>query len=256
MMKFKTYEIRLTTEDPFRIGGKPDYLSAAENAVTVVGDRLCIPGSSLKGAYRAELERYLSALHSGSGASESILPCIPATSLSPDEEELVRKKRFKGKGCTYPSGRGRGAQGGKDSSICPACYLLGAQGMVGFVKVPFLFASREASQEYLYSSSIDRATQVVEKGTNRPYQYVPPGTLFTGELEVLLEDPLLDWKLGEPRPLKENEYADAWLLENVGWTQERILKELIEDRLKNIRQLGGYRSKGFGKVSIELSPKT
>lgn len=245
MITKKTYTITLKTNEPFRIGGKIDPLSGADNPVTVVGGRVCIPGPSLKGAFRAQIERWLFDNYfdqsSNSWKYPSITPCIPATKLSRDEEELVKKKRYKeGKGCVYSS----------NSTICPACYLLGAPSLVGFVMVPFLFTN--IPQQSLYSSRMERASLKVMEGTNRPYQLVPPNAEFKGELEVLWEDTLLQWKLGEPRPLHENPDADRWLKEG-DWTGEKVLKELIIDRLESLDRLGGYRSKGFGKVSVKLT---
>jgi len=93
------------------------------------------------------------------------------------------------------------------------------------------------------------------KGTNRPYQLIPPESKFGGELEIIIRDEVLGWELGRPRPLGEATAGDLWLADGSGWSQERILKELVEDRLKGIGTLGGYRSKGFGGVKIELSEK-
>ena len=58
MIKEKNIQIQAITKEPLRIGGKKDPLSGADNPVTRVGGRLVIPGSSLKGALRAEIERF------------------------------------------------------------------------------------------------------------------------------------------------------------------------------------------------------
>lgn len=88
-------------------------------------------------------------------------------------------------------------------------------------------------------------------GTNRSYQLVPPDTEFTGILEIVLHDDLLGWQLGRSRPLQEPTKGDAWLTGGE-WSTDRILRELVLDRLTAIRSLGGYRSKGFGNVKIRV----
>jgi len=80
---------------------------------------------------------------------------------------------------------------------------------------------------------------------------VSDGTLFSGELEILLEDDILGWKLGELRSLKDKTLGDQWLRET-DFNQEKIMKDLIIERLKAISILGGYKSKGCGKIKIEI----
>jgi CRISPR/Cas system CSM-associated protein Csm3 (group 7 of RAMP superfamily) len=252
-----SYLITLTTKEPFRIGGKSDPLSEAENPVAVIGSRVCIPGPSLKGALRGEIERFLNDSHYDrsnkrwSPGKSDLQPCIPATKLSRDEDRLVQEGHFRGKGCHYPCKTGdRGNCGPDPHPICPACTLLGAQGLVGFVQVPFLFT--EVHHEELYSARMERTSHTVMQGTNRPFQLTPPDTVFRGELEVLIDDSLLGWKLGAPRDLKEPTKGDAWLRDSQ-WSQEQVLKDLLVDRLQAITTLGGYRSKGFGRVQISVS---
>jgi len=260
-MEQKCFAIELTTLGPFRIGGKTDPLSEADNPVTVVGGRVCIPGPTLKGAYRAELERWLNdEFNKGRGWNhESLQPCVPSSRLSNDEEQLVSSKKYKGGNCMYKSDSGKNKQ--KDQSaaqskttVCPVCYLLGAMGLVGFVNVPFLFT--DVRYEGLYSTRLDRVS-FASMGGNRPYQLVPPQTVFEGTLEVLVKDDFLGWELGKPRPLKEIPNADEWLKESKpnneeSWNSDYILKVMIKERLEAIQRLGGYRSKGFGKVKIEV----
>jgi CRISPR/Cas system CSM-associated protein Csm3 (group 7 of RAMP superfamily) len=243
----KEYEIVLKTQEPFRVGGVGDPLSEQGNPIAIIGDRVVIPGPSLKGRYRAELERYLIEEWSG---NELMKPCIPSSEskLSLDEKVLTKSGKYRVNGsCTYPPK-------GEDSNICPVCYLLGAQGLFGFVRVPFLECTNPP--EDLYSARIDRGTLGVAKGTNRPYQVVPKDTTFSGKLSVLIEDKVLGWTLGQDRkkPNKRGERSlllDIWVTKD-DWTQEKILSELIVKRLENITELGGFKSKGCGKVTITV----
>lgn len=247
----KEYQIVLETQEPFRIGGVGDPLSEQGNPIAIIGDRVVIPGPSLKGRYRAELERYLIEEYSG---NDLMKPCIPSSKLSLDEEALIEKGKYRyGGACTYSPTR--------SSNICPVCYLLGAQGLFGFVRVPFLECTNPP--EDLYSARIDRGTLAVAKGTNRPYQVVPKGAKFSGRLDVLIEDKVLGWVLGQDRgkpkleergqvvTVRRTGSLDIWVTKN-GWTQEKILTELIVERLGKITELGGFKSKGCGKVKIAV----
>lgn len=252
MIKERTIQIQLTTKEPLRVGGKKDPLSGAENPVTRVGGKLVIPGSSLKGALRSEIEQFLIDSYYSNGkwkdGSEHFKPCIPADELSADEIQLVKARKYRDQSgnCRYPCTDKK--CGKTNHSICPVCYLLGSMGLNGFVKVPFLYADSSASE--LYSSRIDRATKTIAQGTNRPYELIPDGTIFKGTLSVLLDDSVLNWKLGEPRNLGEaRTLGDEWL-KTQKKTQDEFIKAYIIDRLKAIKVLGGYKSKGFGTVDI------
>jgi CRISPR/Cas system CSM-associated protein Csm3 (group 7 of RAMP superfamily) len=244
----KTYVVSLKAKEPLRIGTKKDPLSASDNPVARVGSKLAIPGTSLKGALRAEIERYL--IESNATGNAAFKPCIPGSSISPDEGKLVGKYRDSLGSCHYPCTDRKCRR--DTHPICPACYLLGAMGVPGFVKVPFLFA--EVPTTELYSARMDRATGTVKEGTNRPYELVPDGTVFTGQLSVLVEDPLLDWKLGQSRTFSEHTGGDAWL-KDAPKKPEEMVETFILARLKAIKRMGGYKSKGFGEVDITVTAK-
>jgi CRISPR/Cas system CSM-associated protein Csm3 (group 7 of RAMP superfamily) len=253
MIKERKFMVKMTTLEPFRVGGKADPLGP-ENPVATVGDRVVVPGSSLKGALRHALERYLIDQHYDRGAgswkqaAREMQPCMASTKrlLSKDEKELIGRGLYRDESCHYPcTSRSCGE---KQHTICPVCYLLGAQGLVGFVRVPFLTSDVPTNE--LYSARMDRAIGTVAGGTNRPYELVPDQASFTGTLYVMTSDDVLDWELGKPRTLKDATGGDKWL---DGWTSDKIVSNLIVGVLQNISILGGYKSKGFGKVKIEVS---
>ncbi len=244
--KIARYSIELTTLEPFRIGSPKSVLSSIDNAIARSGGKVVVQGSSLKGALRGEIECYL---HERYSTVEAMKPCIPSSpnTLSPEENALIKSGKFKGPGCVYQEGRG---------SICPACYLLGAQSLMGFVKVPYLYS--DALPEEQYAVRIDRARGTVVDRTNRTYQEIPKDVTFIGALEVMLEDPLRNWKLGTARPLTRDDRGnprtpDRWLEAHPRETNE-FLKEFVLDRLQAIRVIGGYKSKGFGSIAIKLTP--
>lgn len=244
----KYFNVKLVTKEPFRIGALQNVMSGIANPVTTVGGRVVVQGSSLKGALRASIEGYLiDKFHN----DPAMKPCIPSAynTLSADEKKLIEQGKFReGGGCTYsPNPRNR------SESICPVCYLLGAQGLIGFVRVPYLYT--DSTPEDMYAVRIDRATGVVSEGTNRDFQVIADGVEFKGVLEVIVKDDVKGWELGKPRIIDEKlgiGANDAWLKKRE-WAANRIINELIIDRLKAINILGGFKSRGCGKVEVEVS---
>jgi CRISPR/Cas system CSM-associated protein Csm3 (group 7 of RAMP superfamily) len=256
MIKEKAYRVTVKTTEPLRIGAKKDPLSGADNPVTRVGGNLAIPGSSLKGALRNQIEAYLIDKFFEGGkwqaGKEAWKPCVPGAEISADERKLIRDGKYRDQDgtCHYPCPE-RSCRG-QVHSICPACYLLGAMTLPGFVRVPFLFAEGGANE--LVGVRLDRATKTIPQvgrgGPFRSYELVPQDTVFSGTLYVTLEDTVTGWRLGQPRGLGEkNTQGDSWL---AGQTleQEALLKEFIVDRLAAIKTVGGYKSKGFGRIEI------
>ena len=144
-----TYQVILTAQEPLHVGGKPDPLSGEHNPVAQVDGTPVIPGSSLKGAFRAILERYLvnrsfdETTKRWQQGKDAWQPCIPGAEVSLDEKALISAGKYatrndRNASCHYPCDKRRCRQ---KHPICPACYLLGCQGMVGFVSVPMLKAT-------------------------------------------------------------------------------------------------------------------
>lgn len=270
MISEKRYRIELETIEPLRIGGVEDPLTGIHNPVARVGDKVVVPGSSLKGALRAEIERFLIDTYYNKTTQTwpadklAFQPCIPATRFSSDEQALIISKKYKDNACHYPcefeerrdrKGEffGKCTEAGKivSHTICPACYFLGAMGLNGFVHVPFLYA--QVSPEELYSARMDRAKGTVVEGTNRPYQLIRAGVNFSGTLVIIIEDTLTGWKIGQARPLKDKGQGDKWL-EAKSYQPDEIINMFVLERLTNIQMLGGYKSKGFGQVKINVTP--
>ncbi|MFW9997113.1 MAG: RAMP superfamily CRISPR-associated protein [Candidatus Odinarchaeota archaeon] len=259
MKKWIEYDLELVTETPFRIGGVKPIPGTAEvsSPVVRIGDTVVIQGTSLKGAFRGNLEAYLIDTYYDKKArswnDKWLKPCIPATgkNISPDEQKLIDKGLYK-ENCSYES------TGSPDTCICPACYLLGAMGLIGFVNVPFLKLVK-GNVEILQFIREDRATKTSAKGKTGgagaigKYEAVPEDSVFKGTLAVLEEDTVTGWKLGSARSLVLTA-KDRWL-ESSRWTKEKVLTDLVEKRLTGIKQLGGFKSKGFGNVSIKLTRK-
>ena len=255
-MEYKNYQVTLETVEPFRIGALENPLSDVHNPVTRIGGRVVVQGSSLKGALRSGVESYLIERYKN---ESGVKPCIPSpeSGLTQAELQLIPGSYKPHGGCKYQEperrhGNQPSYQPREHEYICPACYLFGAQGITGFVRVPYLFS--DAVPEDLYAVRIDRASLTVAERTNRDYQIIAPGMQFVGTLEVLLNDPVRGWMLGKARKLPaQATRGDVWLADGK-WTQERIMKELIVERLVALNLLGGFKSKGAGKVKISVTP--
>lgn len=255
MLKWASFQITLITKEPFRIGGPDDPLSGEHSRVARVGPNLVVPGPSIKGKLRDAIEEWLidTYLNNGKWTEDELRPCIPSSErgLSDDEKKLIKTGKYReGGSCHYPC---------KDNkcspyhSICPVCYLLGANGIEGFVRVPFLVT--ELSSNRLYSARIDRSLKTVAGEANRPYELVPNETTFNGNLEVLLEDTRLNWKFGSPRDLAKSK-GDMWLKKDTKPTIDQLFNDYLINRLENIKFMGGYKSKGFGRVKITVKKLT
>ena len=239
----KKLKIELTTLSPLHIGGKEDILSGIHGPMTQSGDKVIIPGPSVKGAFRASLERVLISNYPN---DNNMKPCIPATfkNLSEDEKALI-KNNYRGPACIYKKVRPED----KQNYICPVCYLLGAQSLGGFIFVPFL--TTDCRTQELYSIRLDRALGIGASKSNREYEFIPEGIVFSGIMEVTMKDDFRNWSLAKPRPLALNREADKWLKEGE-WDTINVLDKLIKSALKSINQIGGFKSKGFGKVEVKV----
>lgn len=235
--KIKNLQITVIAESPVRVGGSRDPVRGVDQPMATVAGKPVIPGASLKGALRFEIASYLIGIRSN---NPSLKPCIPTSTPSLQENKL---SGFKLKSCVVQEISDSG------NNICPVCYLLGAQGLTGFVTIPFLYSS--VSQEELTEISVDYSRRTARSGGLRSFEFVPTKATFNGVLQLLLKDTTRGWEFGKPRPGFEKE--DSWLT-NGEWTPEKIEKELIKDRLETIQMLGGFKSKGFGKVKITVTP--
>jgi len=247
MRDVKTLKVKITALSPVRVGAKRSPMGVTDSPIVKIGDKYAIPGSTLKGALRSKIEEYLIDKYSN---IPEMKPCIPTSrnTISKEEQQLIKDGKYRPDGsCEYP----------KTNSICPACYFLGANGLVGFVSIPFLYTDSPA--ELMYSVRIDRAKGTAADKTNRDYQILPQGTIFEGNIEIVLKDTVKGWELGKKRKGLQKD-VDKWLDEKSvefgkkfsEMEKDELIKEFIKDRLKEITQIGGFKSKGAGKVKIEI----
>lgn len=107
----------------------------------------------------------------------------------------------------------------------------------------------KGSSEPLAFIRKDRVTGTSAHGALAKFEAIPEESIFEGIMNVLLQDDVIGWNLGQKRNLAGS-LGDKWL-ETGEWNRDGIEKNLIVDRLQNIKNLGGYISKGFGLVNIK-----
>jgi len=251
LQSWKKFKIELTTKTPFRIGGVRPIpgTTDVDSPVVKLGNKIVIQGTSLKGAFRAELERFLIDSHfkdKKKWDNPWMKPCIPADirTISPDEKRLIDNGFYK-YSCSYPN---------PNDYICPVCYLLGARGLVGYARIPFLnLVKGDAEQlQFIREDRIIGTSARGERGALGKFEAIPADSKFEGYLSILEADDIIGWKLGEKRNLAESQ-GDRWLESGI-WDKEKILKDLVTERLTNIKIMGGFRSKGFGDIEILITP--
>lgn len=238
LVRIKKLKITLKTKSPIRIGGSGNPFKGTDNPVISINGKYTIPGSSLKGAIRNKLEEYFIDLYAKTNKT-TFQPCIPSNNPSNSERSLIGKK-YRGANCVFKEDT--------NIEICPVCYFLGAQSLPGFVRVPFLWFETNVDSEVLTNISIDRATKTTRKGAILRSEIIPQDSTFSGILEIIEKDDILGWEFGKPRTINGIN-VDKWLgeLDN-SISPLEILKKVIQD----IKILGGYKSKGFGDVEINI----
>ena len=250
MQNWKKFKVELTTEAPFRIGGVRPIpgTTDVDSSVVKLGNKIVIQGTSLKGTFRAELERFLIDNYFKDKKrwhNPWMKPCIPADvkTISPDEKQLLNKGFYK-YSCSYPK---------SDDYICPVCYLLCARGLVGYARIPFLNLIKGGVEQlqFIREDRIIGTSARGERGALGKFEAIPADSKFEGYSSILEVDDITGWRLGEKRSLAESQ-GDRWL-ESGLWNREKILKELVIERLISIKTMGGFRSKGFGDVKIIIT---
>jgi CRISPR/Cas system CSM-associated protein Csm3 (group 7 of RAMP superfamily) len=259
----KILQIPLTVkvnDDSFlHIGASPSPLTEKKGAIFKVDKKPVIPASSFKGALRNQLEElFINQLDTFMrdlriGDAELIKPCIPSTKPTKSEKELLSHGDYRSEYCFI--------QVDGDNiklsiyGICPVCYFMGCTGIMGLLRIPNFFP--EGRAEYIDQTRIrvDRKMNTVATGDKVDGEQVVPGTIFKGKLEIVLKDPNLRLDFGKSRKVGNIE-IDKWLIDypeqEPEKRQEYIIKNIIFPALKNIRLLGGWKSVGAGKVTVDI----
>jgi len=263
----KILQIPLTVkvnDDSFlHIGASLSPLTEKKGAIFKVNKKPVIPASSFKGALRDQLEKlfinlnksnyFMTEFKIANEDAELIKPCLPSTNPTKSEKELLSQGDYRRKYCFIQ------VDGDdiklSEYGICPVCYFMGCTGIMGLLRIPNFFP--EGRAEYIDQTRIriDRKMNTAAKSAKVDGEQVVPGTIFKGKLEIVLKDPTLGLAFGMSRKVGNIE-IDQWLIKypekDPEKRQEYIIKNIIFPALKNIRLLGGWKSVGAGKVTVDI----
>jgi len=238
------------------IGGSPSPLTEKKAPVFSVDGRPVIPASSFKGAFRYQVEQLLinkkDELNSILEITEDeiIKPCIPAPRPSKAEQGLLNLGYRKH--CEIKVEEDKVYM--PEKGICPVCYFFGATGLMGFLRIPNFWPEEGEYKIDQTSIRIDRESRTAATGAIVTGEQVKPGAIFKGTLEIVAQQ--RTFQFGRAREIGGTK-VDLWLdgiaPKPIDEAQLLLINEILIPALNNITVLGGQKSKGAGKVSIELN---
>ena len=245
------------------IGGSPSPLSEKDAPVFSVDGKPAIPASSFKGAFRYQVEQSLvdkkDDLKSKIGITDDklIRPCIPAPSPSRAEQELLNLGYRKH--CEIKVEEDKvevPRENNRAIGLCPVCYLFGATGLMGFLRIPNFWPEEGEYRVDQTNIRIDRKSGTAAKGAKVDGEQVKPGTIFNGILEIIAKQGTFEF--GKPREIGGTK-IDIWLdgiaSKPLEEAQLLVINEILIPALNNITVLGGQKSKGAGKVTIAINER-
>jgi len=269
-LKIVSIPISVVVEDNsfLHIGGSYDPLSTVKGIVFKVGNSPVIPATTLKGAVRYQLEHLLiDNLNKYKGMfnvkyDDYLKPCIPAIGISKAEESLLSNYRCQIRNNNKYSTCWLEVDESNiqipSIGICPVCYFMGAAGIRGFLRFNNLTTQSPDSIIQQPNIRIDRKTNTAAYKAKVELEQVRGGTVFKGSIDIILEDPvnrLMCITFGYSRKIN-NKDLDLWLKD---WQEnyakkrmEALINELLIPATTKITELGGLKSRGAGRVRIEI----
>jgi CRISPR/Cas system CMR subunit Cmr4 (Cas7 group RAMP superfamily) len=142
----------------------------------------------------------------------------------------------------------------KDIGVCPVCYFFGAGGLMGLLRIPNFLPKVGEHIIDQTSIRIDRKTGTAAIGAILKGEQVKPKTVFNGSLEIVSKQGT--FVLGRAREIggaKIDMWLDGIASKPTEEAQLLLINKLLIPALRNITVLGGQKSKGAGKVTVELS---
>lgn len=259
--------ISITVEEGsfLHIGSAPSPLTEKKGAVFKVDRTPVIPATTFKGALRNQMELLfiarLNKFKTIFTPEKDVLlrPCIPSPRPTKAEEELL-SSGYRGKmegnkytgHCEIQSDESEIKIG--ELGICPICYFMGATGIMGFLRFSNYYP---AEGDWLIDQTnirIDRKTQTAAQRAKVDGEQVKPNTEFKGKIEIINKTPQ-GFEFGQPRKIGDttiDKWLEKWDEQDSDERKKTLLKEIIFPAIKNIKLLGGQKSRGAGKVKVEV----
>jgi len=269
-------KIKVAEGSFLHIGAAPSPLTEKKGAVFKVGRIPVVPATSFKGALRHQMEllfiekidKFVELFKVEN--EETLRPCIPSQEPSKAEEELSNIGKYRRKaqlgdkqisGCQISVDDARilvPEIDGNRVGICPVCYFMGAAGIMGFLRFSNFYPEGTGGVIDQTNIRIDRKTGTAAPRAKVDCEQVEPGTVFKGSVSVIISEPVLSMQgiqFGDARKIN-GEVIDKWLESWDESDKDKRVKTLIEEILipaiENIKMLGGQKSRGAGKVNMEI----
>ncbi len=218
-----TWDFKITTKSPLHIGsGEDDGLKSDSKKVIRIMykgvETPYIPGSSLKGVIRSEVERLLR-------SSNSLYACNPLDNKDACGQRILKQdKKITKKSFNQLDSVLKTRISKNDDGICVACQMFGTHMFRGSVLISDALPSSSIGINVKTSTAISRKNGNVSRGALFSNEYVTPNSEFTGKIQILGND--------------------------------TIHIAYLAAALQNINQgfvrLGGFSTKGFGEVKIDI----
>jgi len=260
--------LKVTVEDKsfLHIGASPSPLTEKKAAVFKVDRTPVIPASSFKGALRNQIEllliRNLSELKTQFNLDDEnkLKPCIPAPRPTKSEQELLNLGYRGSIECKKYTGHCE-IQVDEDKivipdslGICPVCYFMGATGIMGFLRFSNFYPDRGNWLVDQTNIRIDRKTGTAAHKAKVDGEQVKPGTIFHGTIEIISKTPQ-GFEFGNPRKIGDTVidlWLEKWQESDINNKKKVLIETFLVPAIQNIKFLGGQKSKGAGKVKVEI----
>lgn len=247
------------------IGAAPSPLTEKKGAVFKVDRIPVIPATSFKGVLRSQIELlFIEKLREFKSlfklSDENLLkPCIPSPKPTKAEVELLAKgyrgrmENDKYTGHCEIQCDERSVNIG-DFGICPVCYFMGATGIMGFLRFTNLYPTEG---EWLVDQTnirIDRKTGTAAQRAKVDGEQVKPGTIFEGTIEIINKTPQ-GFEFGQPRKIADitiDKWLEKWEETADDKRKQILIEQILFPAIQNIKLLGGQKSRGAGKVKVEI----
>jgi len=260
--------ISITVEDNsfLHIGAAPSPLTEKKGSVFKVDRTPVIPATSFKGALRNQMELFfiekfndLKVIFSPKG-NDMLNPCIPSPRPTKAEVELLSKgyrgrmegNKYTGH-CEIQSDENNVNTG--NFGICPVCYFMGATGIMGFLRFSNFYPGEGDWLIDQTNIRIDRKINTAAQRAKVDGEQVKPNTKFVGAIEIINRTPN-GLEFGQPRKIG-NKTIDMWLekwIESDGQKRKiTLMEKILFPAIQNIKLMGGQKSRGAGKVKVEVT---
>ncbi|MGQ9721591.1 MAG: RAMP superfamily CRISPR-associated protein [Candidatus Jordarchaeum sp.] len=257
-------KVKISEDSFLHIGAAPSPLTEKKGSVFKVDRNPVIPASSFKGALRHQIEilfieksdEFTNQFDIPDNYKDILRPCIPAPRPTKTENELINAGKYRSN-CEIKVDE-NGINIDNKLGICPTCYFMGATGIMGFLRINNFYTEGEGRLIDQTNVRIDRKTVTAAHGAKIDGEQVKPGTVFKGNVNVIISDPTLELQkiqFGDARIIGDiiiDKWLHFWKERDSNKKAKFLIENVLINAILNIKVLGGQKSKGAGKITIEI----